>query len=136
MFLTSHQGLDCRLRALRAATAKEGWNKNEKDFLAVAYASIALAKAYMEQDRESLLRHLYSAKLQLKSVLKKSEVPSDCLLSIVNTNSFIRLLRNAFHIDALNESSIVNTPGVVPRQRGIQASAVHACKSRGKRKAP
>jgi len=50
--------------------------KNAELFMEMAYASITLVKAYLMQDPANSKRSLYSAKLHLKSILKKAEVSS------------------------------------------------------------
>jgi len=50
--------------------------KNAELFMEMAYASITLVKAYLMQDPANHKRSLYSAKLHLKSILKKAEVSS------------------------------------------------------------
>lgn len=50
------------------------WHNDEKAFKNVVQVSVVLVDTYLKQPEEDLKRHLFSAKLHLRGVLKKSEV--------------------------------------------------------------
>lgn len=72
MFLWG-QALDCRLKQMRCASTVD-WQDDEKKFKTVAEVSLELVDAYLAQPEEDLKRHLFSAKLHLRGILKKAEV--------------------------------------------------------------
>jgi len=76
IYATFHVGLgnkdkelDCLLKAARY-TETAGWERDNALFEKVANANILLVKAYLETNDP---KHIYSAKLKLKSLVKKTE---------------------------------------------------------------
>jgi hypothetical protein len=65
------QALDCRLKQMRAVTVPD-WHTDTIKFKLVVQVSVALVQAYfLQQDDQK--RALFSAKLHLRSIIKKAE---------------------------------------------------------------